>query len=902
VSDTGRGEPDAGGAHNFVGSSFKIPDLGLEQVTASVNKLKGALDNLQQTMAKIQSSAAGFTNAVGSITKSLNGLAATSGGSSSTSGGGGGGSSNSGSFASTLFGQANQGLVHDMLLFPARFIQAQLANNRNVVTASGQALGMQSFATNTNMQGILSMLSKQMGGVMGGNPSDLLALMGIGGKVGAGIDWLTYSQLPGAAESTRSNQPRAAGYLESVRQGQLMNPGADVAQIAGTVGGFLANTGAQQQGAFLTGGAFSMIGAGNRAKSISEWSEGILKWFMNQRPGAKRGKPFNYGELMSQNFPGSNMDAWFTANGVPPDMRDYFWSYALGKASQTGSTGGEAILQQGAAAPQVTQQNPVYQRLAAGNVATRQSFSLGGKLSGMYGNMEQSNRWFNELLGQMIGQIMPGALSSGPLSFLQYLPDEIRDLLMSAAERTNIGAAGAGILGWGGMFADDLKKWTDKLGLDSGDVGDVGDYGSLGTSGTAGMHPDMSKRVKAMMRANPNLSITSGHRDLAKQQTLKRKGVGRVSGKPSAHTRGMAADLGPASQYGWIVKNAGKFGLKSGMGAGEPWHVGLGDPPGSSVDPADNIEGSTTFDVRASSGSGLLDMIKSLFSSFTGLGGNDPDAQMKGIAIGTSGILKALLSIFATPNANLDNLKFRDVYGTMVGATEAFFKSGETGLPTGVVTPGSGGGGGGSGSTLPGGPVSPDAVTRAAVVAKAAFNAGFRGNDLFTIVSIAGRESDWDPRAYNGNAGTRDKSYGLTQINMIDTLGPERRRWFGISANEQLFDPDTSMHATYLMTEGQRSRGRDPFYDWGPYKGMPALYSTESKQAIAREAIKQAGVGDAEFDVGYNIPSGGSRGGVTVFQNHFTVQAQQSTAGGVDVRKIADALESQMAQRMSRYN
>src|SRR5262249_8817264 len=44
----------------------------------------------------------------------------------------------------------------------------------------------------------------------------------------------------------------------------------------------------------------------------------------------------------------------------------------------------------------------------------------------------------------------------------------------------------------------------------------------------------------------------------------------------SLHGRGMAADLGPPSQYGWIAANARRFGLDAGTRQGEPWHVQLG--------------------------------------------------------------------------------------------------------------------------------------------------------------------------------------------------------------------------------------------------------------------------------------------------------------------------------------
>ena len=880
MSNSGGGEADVTGARGYgnVGGSFGINMPGLDQTTQQLAKLNAALSGLQTTMNKIQSSAVVFTNAVSGITKIIASMSAAGGGSCISNGG-----VSSRDLSDALYGTSGGGLAKNLALFPARYIQGQVQANRNVVNTAGAALGLQSFGSSTNLQGMLGSMSKQMGGVMSGNPADLVALMQVAQRAGAGIDWRSPSQ---------STSPRAAGFLESVRQGQLMNPGADVSSIGASVGGFLGNVGAQQTGAFLTGGAFSMIGSGNKVKSISDWAEGILKWFMNQRPGSKRGKPFDYGELMSQNFPGSNMDAWFSTNGVPQDMRDYFWSYALGKASSTGTTGGAAILQQGQTVGAPTQQNPIYQRLAAGNAATRQSFNLGGKLTGMYGNMEQSNRWFNELMGQMQGQILPGALASGPLSFMQYLPDQMRNLLMQLAERTDIGAAGAGILGWGSMIP----------GLTPGDVGDVGDYGSFGTSGLAGMHPDMRKKVGAMMRANPNLSITSGHRDLAKQQTLKRRGVGRVSGKPSAHTRGMAADLGPASQYGWISANAGKFGLKSGVGAGEPWHVGMGDTEGGVLGGLGGLGAS----LGAIDPSGMLSMIQGLFSGLSGALGaaTDPQNQMQGIATGTTGIMKVLLSLFAQPNADLSSLDFRDVYGSMVGYTKGALFNKNLGLPTGGASNGgttagsTSGGNWAAGSVAKGDFASPDPLTRAKAVAQAASQAGFSGNDLFEILSITGRESNWRPGAYNPNAATKDLSYGLAQINMLGNLGPARRKQFGIAANEDLYDPYVNMRAAYSMFQG------GGFNAWGPYKGVSELHDTESKQPIAREALKELNLGAVDYAAPATTMAGGRS--VNVFNNTIRIEAGalSNGGGGIDVRRTAsrlvDEMEGQMRARASR--
>lgn len=901
----GAGEPAAYGS---VHTSVNMGLPGVPETTQQVSSLNQALQSLQQTLKAFASASSGFTTAIGNVTKSLQSMSGSAGGISSSSAPANGGFlAGASSLVSAAFGTADTGLVRDIALFPARFINSQITNNRNLVNSAGMALGQQSFATGANLQDIITKLAgfgKEGTTVMSGNPSELLNMMNIAGKVGAGIDWSGgTTKVPG-----KFNAPRAGGFMESMRQAQLMNPGADLGQLAGTIGGYLANTGAQQQGAFLTGGAFSMIGSKGRAKSISEWAEGILKWFMNQRPGNKRNTPFTYGDLMSQNFPGSNMDAWFTANGVPANMSEQFWSYALGKASTTDTTGGDAILQRGMAnIPTTTQQNPVYQRLAAGNAASRAGFNLGGKLTGMYGNMEQANRSFNTMLGSMVNATVPTAVASGPLSWLQYVPDEIRNLLMSFAERTNVGALGAGVLGWGSLFTGALDQ--------NGDVGDIGGYGSLGTAGTAGMHPDMRKRVNAMMRANPNLSITSGHRDLAKQQMLKRNGVGRVSGRPSAHTRGMAADMGPASQYGWLVANAGKFGLSSGVGAGEPWHVGLGDiTVGSGVGggSSGSIGGATSTPTSLggvisdlADPSGLLKWISGMFGGFSGAfaGGNQsPDDQMKGISGGIATVLKNLLSMFASSPQSTDSSRIAFNSGLYDSMAKATANALNAGLPTGTST-------GTSGLSNTPSPFAAPAgtVAAAASAAQAAYAAGFRGDDLFKILSIGGRESHWNARAINPNTSDR----GLFQMNWSAWKSDLIKNRIAFT-QEDLLDPYKNAQAAWYAFH---TRGND---SWKPWKASPIgwdpkgdeLYGTTSYQPIARTALAQqfpGGYGDVDGSgYAYTVPGSGSRSVPMVMYNSFTIGTSGTGGGGVDTRKVAsqvaDHLEQQMRQRMARNN
>jgi hypothetical protein len=104
------------------------------------------------------------------------------------------------------------------------------------------------------------------------------------------------------------------------------------------------------------------------------------------------------------------------------------------------------------------------------------------------------------------------------------------------------------------------------------------------------------------------------------------------------------------------------------------------------------------------------------------------------------------------------------------------------------------------------------AVLSDADLAQVLYQAGFRGDAIATMVAIAHPESGGDPRAYNGNRNTGDNSYGLWQINMIDGMGPERLRAFGISSNEDLYDPLTNARAAFKLYQGSGG-----FRDWSTY-------------------------------------------------------------------------------------
>ena len=87
---------------------------------------------------------------------------------------------------------------------------------------------------------------------------------------------------------------------------------------------------------------------------------------------------------------------------------------------------------------------------------------------------------------------------------------------------------------------------------------------------------------------------------------------------------------------------------------------------------------------------------------------------------------------------------------------------------------------------------------------------GFKGTAHKLAWAIAMRESHARPLAHNTNAHTGDNSYGIFQINMLGSLGAERRDKFGITTNDKLFDPVTNAEAAYYM-----SNGGEDFGAWG---------------------------------------------------------------------------------------
>ena len=87
---------------------------------------------------------------------------------------------------------------------------------------------------------------------------------------------------------------------------------------------------------------------------------------------------------------------------------------------------------------------------------------------------------------------------------------------------------------------------------------------------------------------------------------------------------------------------------------------------------------------------------------------------------------------------------------------------------------------------------------------------GFEGEALKLAWGIVMRESRGGPTSHNGNSDTGDNSYGLFQINMIGGLGADRREKYGLTTNEELFNPVANARIAFLM-----SGGGEDFGAWG---------------------------------------------------------------------------------------
>jgi hypothetical protein len=126
--------------------------------------------------------------------------------------------------------------------------------------------------------------------------------------------------------------------------------------------------------------------------------------------------------------------------------------------------------------------------------------------------------------------------------------------------------------------------------------------------------------------------------------------------------------------------------------------------------------------------------------------------------------------------------------------------------------------------------------------------AGWPDNLLVTMAAIGQAESSGNPTAHN--AAPPDDSYGLWQINMIGSLGPQRRARYGLSSNAALYDPVTNARIALDVYQQQGLRA------WGPY--VTGVYR---RYLPASEAAYTARSGGSVTPGYLPDPSAGTNGG-----------------------------------------
>ena len=347
----------------------------------------------------------------------------------------------------------------------------------------------------------------------------------------------------------------------------------------------------------------------------------------------------------------------------------------------------------------------------------------------------------------------------------------------------------------------------------------------------------------------------------------------RVKGAPAAppgrsmHEIGMAADL--VGDMNWLQQNAGKFGLKTFADVNnEPWHVQPAELPNSRRE----YEGGN-YEVDESAGLAAgTPMPAGTESDPSGHGGSSPS--------GYSGALG---------------------HGNTFGASLADLVGGES---RGRGWTGWSGGGRNSGNSqemaagTPGPTVALSGESGVMVAAQAAYNAGFRGEDLFKIVSIAGRESGWKNTMRSDTSDT-----GIWQINW--SANEKHARAVGATKREDLLDPNLNARAAYELYKasgfhGWKASGNSQYLidrglgkaGWDP--NGDEMWHTDDHQAKARDAINALNLsGDGAFDKGASrAPTrSGANGNMMISQPvNITISPHITMQGGgghMDLQKVA---------------
>ena len=118
---------------------------------------------------------------------------------------------------------------------------------------------------------------------------------------------------------------------------------------------------------------------------------------------------------------------------------------------------------------------------------------------------------------------------------------------------------------------------------------------------------------------------------------------------------------------------------------------------------------------------------------------------------------------------------------------------------------------------------------------------GFKGEALRHAWAIVMKESRGNPLSHNGNRDTGDNSFGLFQINMVDSLGQDRREKFSLEYNAQLLNPVVNAKIAYHMSNQGENWKSWKGVNNSVVKGWLKQFPEAQAKAIAKAKAKAIG-------------------------------------------------------------
>lgn len=627
-----------------------------------------------------------------------------------------------------------------------------------------------------------------------------------------------------------------------------------------------------------------MYGLGGKQKSSMQVMQDVI-----QRTGLT-----DPNRLKGARQLGSNTRAMLLASGVPEDMVDQYLDYAEANSNFQKKTGSKSMYD-----PSTLKDRKV--------MGIEDNFSTQAEETAR--TKEQRDENFYDKQKGNLAQFEKNI--QGVTKALGKLEDKLSDIvglniktrggmgrkiagygLMAAGAATTLATFGGatplglGMMAAGGAMLGDPEKSVKAPAGKGGSIlygySKPPERKSIGevqnTAGFRNLNATFRDRLLRMFEANPAVGLGSGHRSEAEQErlflsrysevtdgskgdaTYKGKQYKRHSGAAvappgrSMHEVGLAADL--VGDLDWVAKHAHEFGLKTIDGLNEPWHIQPAELPDSRYE----------WEKQGSKMGHPSDASKGEVATDPSTGGPE-GVNVVGDKIVKGSSLVGAVETFNQPSiASIvgagSQYDAMDGGGTSNVVSKAALNENPSSTPTSK--------GSGVSGTM-------DPVEMAQIMLRRKFPK----ESIAKMLAISYRESRWQPGARK-NDDVED-SFGLFQINMKGNLGPVRRGHYGLSSNEELFDPIMNIKAArILFGDGQGIKhwaiDGDPMHNTA--EGMP-------KAIAAAQAVGIDSIGDPTFSEptrgGGNVTVGGATT-VTIAPNIY-ITSSGSTAS--DAQQMA---------------